>query len=71
MKEHFHDVSGIVAEKGEGVTDFEVELDGPLEPASGCRITVDLFDDDLGEAHFYITLAGVISKSYIKKICFF
>lgn len=51
-----------------GVTDFEVELDGPLEPASGSRITVDLFDDDLGEAHFYITLAGVISKSYIKNL---
>ncbi len=53
---------------GPGVVDFEIELDELSEPSLGCHITVNLFDDDLGEANFYITLAEVVSKSYIKNL---
>lgn len=46
---------------------FSIDI-GVITPSDGERITVRLFDDDLGETTFYITLSTVVSKSFIANI---
>jgi|GEM_PF-1010553 len=48
-------------------TGFSVDL-GVLTPNDGEKITINLLDDDQGVTTFYITLATVVSKSFIANI---
>ena len=48
-------------------TSFNVDL-GVLTPNDGEKITINLLDDDQGVTTFYITLATVVSKSFIANI---
>lgn len=50
-----------------GLLDFTIDV-GPLTPADGEKITIKLLDDDGGKAMFYITLASVVSKSFIADV---
>jgi hypothetical protein len=54
----------LIPESGVG---FSIDI-GLITPSDGERITVRLFDDDLGETTFFITLATVVSKSFIANI---
>ena len=50
-----------------GVNAFSIAL-GILTPGNGEQIEVKLIDDDLGFTTFYITLATIVSKSFIANV---
>ncbi len=57
----------VYQEYAAGVIGFSLDV-GLLTPGDGEEIVVKLIDDDLGAITFYITLATIVSKSFIANI---